>query len=93
MDLVNELVDRLLDGAQAGAVSGGHQMGKRALQAEAEARAKIGIAAAYLTRADLMERFGIDRQAAILSPDLASANPAQFRRRGCWPVRWAAGRG
>ncbi|MFD1797988.1 NAD(P)/FAD-dependent oxidoreductase, partial [Paracoccus aurantiacus] len=31
----------------------GNQLGKRALQAEAEARAKIGIAAEYLSRADL----------------------------------------
>lgn len=56
----------------------GNQMGKRALLAEAEARVKIGIAAEYLTRAALNDRYGMDRQAAILSPDSASANPAQL---------------
>lgn len=56
----------------------GNQMGKRALQAEADARTAIGIAAEYLTRAALMDRFGMDRQAAILSQDSASANPAQL---------------
>ena len=56
----------------------GNQMGKRALQAEAEAREKIGITAEYLPRAALMDRFGMDRQAAILSQDSASANPAQL---------------
>ena len=56
----------------------GNQMGKRALLAEAEARVKIGIAAEYLTRAALKDRYGMDRQAAILSQDSASANPAQL---------------
>ena len=56
----------------------GNQMGKRALQTEADAREKIGITAEYLSRAALMDRFGMDRQAAILSQDSASANPAQL---------------
>ena len=78
VDLVKELrIDCSMERKPALYLAG-NQLGKRALQAETEARAGIGIAAAYLTRADLMERFGIDRQAAILSPDSASANPAQL---------------
>ncbi|MCX8997054.1 FAD-binding oxidoreductase [Rhizobiaceae bacterium BDR2-2] len=56
----------------------GDDMGPRALAAEAEAREEIGIRAEYLRRAALVERFGLDRPAAILSQDSASANPAQL---------------
>ncbi len=56
----------------------GNQMGSRALAQEAAARRKIGIAAEPLSRADLESRYGIDRTAAILSTDSASANPAQL---------------
>lgn len=56
----------------------GDVMGARALAAEAEARAEIGISADFMKRAELQTRFGMDRTAAILSTDSASANPAQL---------------
>lgn len=56
----------------------GNDLGARALANEAKARAEIGIRAEYLRRADLMERYGIDRPAAIWSDASASANPAQL---------------
>ncbi|SEC28198.1 FAD-binding oxidoreductase [Rhodobacter sp. 24-YEA-8] len=56
----------------------GNDLGARALSNEAKARAEIGIRAEYLRRADLMERYGIDRPAAIWSDASASANPAQL---------------
>lgn len=56
----------------------GNEMGARALAAEARAREEIGIAAAYLKRAELIARFGMDRPGAILSQASASANPAQL---------------
>ncbi len=56
----------------------GDEMGARALASEAAARNEIGVEAAYLKRAELVERFGLDRPAAILSQASASANPAQL---------------
>ncbi len=56
----------------------GNEMGAQALANEAAARNKIGIKADYLNHAALMERFGLDRPAAILSDVSASANPAQL---------------
>jgi glycine/D-amino acid oxidase-like deaminating enzyme len=56
----------------------GDDMAARALRGEAKARADIGIRADYLTRTELIDRFGMDRPAAILSQDSASANPAQL---------------
>jgi glycine/D-amino acid oxidase-like deaminating enzyme len=56
----------------------GNEMGARALAAEAAAREGIGIRADYLKRAELIDRFGLDRPAAILSEASASANPAQL---------------
>ena len=56
----------------------GDDMGARGLKAEAEARHAAGIACAYLKPADLRDRFGIDRTAAIVSDASASANPAQL---------------
>lgn len=56
----------------------GDQMGARALANEATARHEIGIEARYLKRAELLETYGIDRPAAILSQASASANPAQL---------------
>lgn len=56
----------------------GNEMGGRALTAEARAREDIGIRAEYLKRSDLIERYGIDRSAAIRSEASASANPAQL---------------
>ncbi|PWL16453.1 FAD-dependent oxidoreductase [Falsochrobactrum shanghaiense] len=56
----------------------GNELGARALANEATERNKIGIKANYLKRTDLIERFGLDRTAAILSEASASANPAQL---------------
>lgn len=56
----------------------GNQMGATGMAAEAKARNGIGIRADYLKRADLMERYGMDRPAAIWSEASASANPAQL---------------
>lgn len=56
----------------------GDDLGARALAKEAKARQAIGIHADYLKRADLLDRFGMDRTAAILSRESASANPAQL---------------
>lgn len=56
----------------------GNELGPRALLNEARARSDIGIRADYLKRADLLERYGMDRAAAIWSDASASANPAQL---------------
>ncbi|MEX0694173.1 MAG: FAD-dependent oxidoreductase [Rhodospirillales bacterium] len=56
----------------------GDQMDADALMEETKARRKIGIAAEYLDRDRLRADYGIDRAAAILSQDSASANPAQL---------------
>jgi len=52
--------------------------GHRALQAEAEARAALGLESEYLTAAALRDRFGIDRTGAILSQGSASGDPARL---------------
>jgi glycine/D-amino acid oxidase-like deaminating enzyme len=56
----------------------GDAYGYRALQAEVEARERAGIPGAYLSGADLRERFDIDRTGAILSTGSAQANPMQL---------------
>lgn len=56
----------------------GDEMGAKALANEAAARNKIGISASYLSHKVLVERFGLNRPAAILSNISASANPAQL---------------
>ncbi len=56
----------------------GNDYGRRALEAEAEARAGIGLDSTFLGPAELRERFGIDRTGAILSTGSASADPAQL---------------
>ncbi|MFD1796422.1 FAD-binding oxidoreductase [Paracoccus aurantiacus] len=56
----------------------GDQLDAEDLWAEAKARRKIGIAAEWIGRDRLREDFGMDREAAILSQDSASANPAQL---------------
>lgn len=68
----------------------GDEMGSRALQAEAEARAEAGLEAHYLKAATLREDYGLDRTAAILSDISASANPAQLT---AGLLRHAAGAG
>lgn len=56
----------------------GNRMDADALMEETKARRKIGIAAEYLDRNRLRADYGIDRAAAVLSQDSASANPAQM---------------
>ncbi|MCV3210810.1 FAD-binding oxidoreductase [Mesorhizobium sp. YC-39] len=48
------------------------------LQAEAEARRQAGIAATYLTRQALADRFGIDRAGAILSHGNLALDPRKL---------------
>ena len=56
----------------------GDEYGHRALEAEAAARAAIGLDSDYVGPADLRERFGIDRTGAIVSQGSASADPARL---------------
>lgn len=56
----------------------GDAWGRRTLEAEAEARAAIGLESDYLGPAALRERFGIDRTGAILSRGSASGDPARL---------------
>ncbi|MDQ8028574.1 MAG: FAD-binding oxidoreductase [Brevundimonas sp.] len=56
----------------------GDEYGHRALSAEAEARATLGLDSRYIGPADLRERFGIDRTGAILSGGSASGDPARL---------------
>lgn len=56
----------------------GDEYGHRALEAEAAARAAIGLASDYVGPAALRDRFGIDRTGAIVSQGSASADPARL---------------
>jgi glycine/D-amino acid oxidase-like deaminating enzyme len=56
----------------------GDAYGYRALEAEAEARAAIGLDSQYLNAAALRERFGVTRTGAILSSGSASGDPARL---------------
>lgn len=56
----------------------GDEYGHRALQAEAEARAAIGLESIYAGPAELRRRFGIDRTGAIVSQGSASGDPARL---------------
>ncbi|HEY5007299.1 MAG TPA: FAD-binding oxidoreductase [Caulobacteraceae bacterium] len=56
----------------------GDAYGARALHAEAEARAAIGLDSVFLHPAELRARFGIERTGAILSGGSASADPARL---------------
>ncbi|MDO9078921.1 MAG: FAD-binding oxidoreductase [Brevundimonas sp.] len=56
----------------------GDEYGHRALEAEAAARAAIGLESEYAGPAALRERFGIDRTGAIVSQGSASADPARL---------------
>jgi len=56
----------------------GDAYGHRALEAEAEARAEIGLDSRYLDAAALRERFGLDRTGAIFSSGSASGDPARL---------------
>ena len=68
----------------------GDAYGRRALEAEAEARAAIGLDSRFLTAAELGEQFGVERTGALLSGGSASADPAQL---AAGLLRRAAGRG
>ena len=56
----------------------GDTYGHRALEAEAKARAEIGLDSSYVGPAELRERFGIDRTGAIFSTGSASADPGRL---------------
>lgn len=75
----------------------GDAFGRRALRAEAEARAAAGLPSAFLTGPELRARFGVDRTGAVLSQGAAAVDPVRLtagllraaRRRGAafhWPV-------
>lgn len=56
----------------------GDTYGHRALEAEAEARAAIGLDSSYIGPAELRDRFGIDRTGAIFNTGSASADPGRL---------------
>lgn len=56
----------------------GDEYGHRALEAEAEARAALGLESEYVGAADLRARFGMERTGAILSDGSASGDPARL---------------
>ncbi|MDP2116306.1 MAG: FAD-binding oxidoreductase, partial [Brevundimonas sp.] len=56
----------------------GDAYGHRALEAEAAARAAIGLESEYVGPAALRDRFGIDRTGAIVSQGSAGADPARL---------------
>ncbi len=56
----------------------GDAYGHRALEAEALARAEIGLDSQYVSAATLSERFGVERTGAILSSGSASGDPARL---------------
>lgn len=56
----------------------GDAFGHRALAAEVEARAAIGLDSRYLRPVDLRDAYGIDRTGAILSGGSASGDPARL---------------
>lgn len=56
----------------------GDEYGHRALEAEADARAALGLESRYIGPADLRDDFAIDRTGAILSDGSASGDPARL---------------
>lgn len=56
----------------------GNEMGWRGLAREAAVRKRAGLPSAFLTGAELRDRFDIDRTGAILSKGAAELNPAQL---------------
>jgi glycine/D-amino acid oxidase-like deaminating enzyme len=56
----------------------GNVLGPSELREEAEARRQAGIGATYLTHEPLAEKFGIDRDGAILSHDNISLDPRKL---------------
>ena len=60
----------------------GNTHGRRALQAEAEYRARIGLPSTFLDGAEVASTYGIERTGAILSGGAAEVNPVQLAA-GC----------
>lgn len=56
----------------------GDEYGHRALEAEAAARAEMGLDSQYVGPVELRDRFGIERTGAILSKGSASGDPARL---------------
>lgn len=56
----------------------GDAYGSRALEAETHARSEIGLDSRYLGKAELRDRFGLDRTGAILSAGSAAGDPARL---------------
>lgn len=56
----------------------GNEMGSRALHAEADYRARIGLPSTFLSQTELRQRYGFDRTGAVLSSGNAELNPAQY---------------
>lgn len=56
----------------------GDEHGFRTLETEAEARADAGLPSRFLSKAELRDRFGLERTGAILSEGSASADPARL---------------
>ncbi|WP_454760887.1 NAD(P)/FAD-dependent oxidoreductase [Caulobacter segnis] len=56
----------------------GDAYGHRALEAEAQDRAEIGLESRYLDAAALREQFGVERTGAIVSSGSASGDPARL---------------
>ncbi len=56
----------------------GDEYGHRALEAEAEARAGLGLDSRYVGPSELRDLYGIERTGAILSQGSASADPARL---------------
>lgn len=54
------------------------EVGAGMLKAEHEARRAAGLPGVYLEHRDLLSRYGIDREAAILSPGSAEADPVRL---------------
>jgi glycine/D-amino acid oxidase-like deaminating enzyme len=63
----------------------GNAHGRRALEAEAHHRRRIGLPSTFLDADSLAGRYGIDRTGAILSDGAAEVNPAQLAA-GCLRV-------
>jgi len=56
----------------------GDEYGQRALRREVLARSRAGVPGRFVPKAELRDRFGIDRTGAIESDGNAAANPAQL---------------
>ena len=59
-------------------ISSGSRLGFRALQQEAQLRAKNGLPSEFIDRADLQRIYGIDRTGAIISEGAGELNPVQL---------------